>query len=244
MFFFHGFGLSGKIFYELEEFFQEEYTIYNFDLPFHGQTRWRPGEEQISAEFWEELLERFCREKAITSFSLLAYSIGARLAWASVLSFPGRVKEVMVIAPDGIKNSIWYSFATQSSPSRKVFKMLMSRGSGIHPFLKAGRFLRLVPRTTARFAESQLVTAEQRERVYYTWVTFRNLKADIAKLSSVINEYHIPLTIYLGTKDRIITSSTIQPLVEKLEQKNVVLLEAGHSNLVGKVAEYLKKEKR
>lgn len=239
LFCFHGFGLSGKIFYEIEEFFSENYTIYNFELPFHGQSKWREGEEPITIDFWKEWLSAFCNEKNIATFSLFGYSIGCRLVWASILAFPERVKGAIVIAPDGIKNSLWYTFATNTAFTRAIFKRSLLQNY-IDRILKLGRFFKLAPKILIRFAESQLQTEEQRKRVYYTWVTFRKLKADNSKLAKIINEQEIDLTIYLGAQDKIITYEVIRPLTEKLSRKNVITLPSGHSNLVGAVATYLK----
>jgi pimeloyl-ACP methyl ester carboxylesterase len=239
IFFFHGFGLTGLIFEELEKVLPTEYIVYNFDLPHHGKTQWKEGEEPITHEFWKELIEAFCKENRIQAFSLLGYSIGARLVWSTALSFPDRVKEIIVMAPDGIKNSLWYSMATGSSFSRMIFKKMLLKNY-IQNFLKIGQFFHLAPKITVRFAESQLVTAEQRSRVYYTWVIFRKLIVVPEILGARINQHHIPLTIYLGAQDRIITFTTIESLTNKLKQKNVITLQAGHSNLISKVVEYLK----
>lgn len=239
IFFFHGFGLSGQIFEELENVLPSEYIVYNFDLPYHGKTQWRAGEEPISQEFWEGLMDAFCKEKNIHTFSLLGYSIGARIVWSMAISFPNRIKEVIVIAPDGIRSSIWYTAATHTSLSRIIFKKMLLNNY-VQIFLKISQFLRLAPKITVRFAEGQLATEEQRKRVYYTWIIFRKLKSDKEKLASVLNQFEIPLTIYLGAQDKIIMYRTIEPLVKHLKQKNVITLQAGHSNLIHKVVEYLK----
>lgn len=238
LFCFHGFGLSGKIFYELEEYFAERCTIYNFEIPFHGESKWRKGEEPITIEFWKEWLGAFCSEKNIHTFSLLGYSIGCRLVWASIQAFPERVNLATAIAPDGIRNSLWYTLATNTMLTRAIFKRSLLKNY-IDTLLKLGRFLQLAPKMLIRFAESQLQTEEQRTRVYYTWVTFRKLKADNARLAKIINEQNIDLTIYLGAQDRIITYEVVYPLLEKLERKNWITLPSGHSNLVAAVAAYM-----
>jgi pimeloyl-ACP methyl ester carboxylesterase len=240
IFLFHGFGLSGKIFFELEEVFSSQYTLYNFDLPFHGQSHWQ-GEAPITEIFWKNFLEEFCRQKNIEKFSLLGYSIGCRLLWASVNSCPAKIEEVIAIAPDGIKSSFWYRLATSSAVSRFLFKTTLFKNY-IPAILTIGKFLHLAPKITVRFAESQLMTAEQRDRVYYTWINFRELKVHEIKTSAMINLYRIKVSIYLGEQDKIITAKTIEPLVQKLENKNVITLQAGHSNLVGKLVEYLRSD--
>jgi pimeloyl-ACP methyl ester carboxylesterase len=241
IFLFHGFGLNGEIFYELEKVLAKEYTLYNFDLFFHGKSEWKAGVEPMSEEFWTELMIQFLKELNISSFSLLGYSIGAKLVWSTAKNISDKVKEIIVIAPDGITSNTWYTLATRTAFDRAVFKTLLFNEKIISAFLKIGRWLRIVPSITIRFAESQLGTEEQRKRVYQTWLVFRKLKSDIKKLTFEINKNKIDLTIYLGVHDKIVTYKIVKPLVEKVIRKNIITLHAGHSNLILAVKNYLSK---
>ena len=239
LFCFHGFGFTGALFYPFEELFSEEYTIYNFDLFFHGKSTWSFGEIPIEEEFWAKLITEFCKENTIVTFSLLAYSIGARPVWSITNKIPEKVKGIIAIAPDGITNSLWYRLATGTIFSRYLFKILLSSKIYINIFLTIGMFLKIMPEVTVRYARSQLRTKEQRNRVYLTWVVYRKLKSNHKLLSENINNYAIPLTIYLGEYDKIIRYSLLKPLLEKVKTKTIITLKAGHLNLLKKVQEYL-----
>jgi pimeloyl-ACP methyl ester carboxylesterase len=241
IFLFHGFGLNGEIFYELEKVLAEEYTVYNFDLFFHGKSEWKAGVESMSEKFWAELMTEFVREQTISSFSLLGYSIGAKLVWCTVKQLPDKVKEIIVIAPDGITSNTWYKLATRTAFDRAIFKTLLFNEKIIFTFIKIGRWLRFVPPITIRFAESQLGSEEQRKRVYQTWLVYRELRCDNTKLAFEINKNKIVLTIYLGVHDKIITYEIVKPLAEKIITKNIITLQAGHSNLITAVKNYLSK---
>ena len=236
LFCFHGFGLDGSYFYELEKHLATDYTIYNFDLFFHGKSEWKDGDKRITKEFLAALIGEFNKEKNISTFSLLGYSIGARLVWTIVEAFPDKVKEITVAAPDGITTRFWYGIATGSVITRNIFRLLLSHKRNSSILFSIGKFFHLAPSLVLRFAESQLQTPEQRNRVYKTWVTFRKLKADPKALAEQINHYNIQLTIYLGKHDKIITYKNVKPLVEKVEKKKVITLEAGHSNLIQKIS--------
>jgi len=97
----------------------------------------------------------------------------------------------------------------------------------------------LAPTIAIRFAEGQLATATQRERAYYTWVVYRKLKADNKIVAKIINENSIPFTLYFGKLDKIITEKKVKPLVDLIDKASVVMLEAGHSNLISGVKEFL-----
>ncbi|HSZ24105.1 MAG TPA: alpha/beta hydrolase [Cytophagaceae bacterium] len=242
LFCFHGFGQTGEIFYELEKEWQNKYTIYSFDLFFHGKSEWRAGEKAISDSFLGALIREFRVEKKISSFSLLGYSIGSKLAWSIVKQFPDKVKEIIVIAPDGITDSIWYRLATRSLIGSVVFKIVTStkKISGI--LFAFGKILKILPPAVVKFAKSQLVTEEQRKQVYYTWIVLRKLKIEPQIIAGLINKNKIETTFYLGRYDKIIRYETIKPLAEKIEQKNIIILPSGHTGLVAEVKNYLSKK--
>jgi surfactin synthase thioesterase subunit len=50
--------------------------------------------------------------------------------------------------------------------------------------------------------------------------------------------------MFLGIHDKIITEKNMNMLLHKLNQYDVHLLEAGHSNLIKAVVEFLKKKKK
>jgi pimeloyl-ACP methyl ester carboxylesterase len=236
---FHGYGHNEESFSELEKILLTKYTFYSFDLFFHGKSEWKTSKEPLSDKIWSEIISAFLKEKNISNFSLLGYSIGARPIWSIVQSFADKIKEVIVIAPDGLFTNTWYGLATRSKLSRALFKFLLSKYQYIDSLIKIGSLIKIVPPVTARFAEGQLRTEEQRKRVYNTWVVYRKLKAH-RKLSSEINRKSIPLTIYLGRHDKIITYKKMESFLRSVDKKDIITLEAGHSNLTAAVVNYLK----
>ena len=217
LFCFHGFGFTGTLFYPLETIIPAEYTIYNFDLFFHGKSTWDYGDTPIEETFWAELISAFCTENKIQKFSLIAYSIGARPVWSLMNKLPNKITEIIAIAPDGITNSFWYTLATGTKLTRLLFKKLLTNKIYITTFLNIGMYLKIMPAVTVRFAKSQLRTKEQRERVYLTWVTFRKLKSDNSLLAKNSNKLPFPITIYLGQYDKIIKYKMVKPLAEKIK---------------------------
>lgn len=236
---FHGFGFTGESFFELEKKISTEYTLYNFDLFFHGKSEWKNKNNPISTVFLTTLIGEFNKEKNISTFSLLGYSIGAKFVWTITNSFPDKVIEIIVLAPDGISTQFWYRLATGSAITRSLFRLFLSHKKYSTFFLKTMRFLKLAPPAALRFVESQLQAKEQRDRVYETWVVFRKLKVDCTHLANKINQKNISVTIYLGGQDKIIMSQSIRTLTEKINKKEVIVLEAGHSDLISKMVDYI-----
>ena len=237
---FHGFGQTSSHFHELEEVLKDEYKIYNFDLFYHGQSFWHQKDTPVSKEHWALLIGRFLKEKNVDRFSLMGFSMGAKFVLSVFESFPDKVEKIILIAPDGIKTSFWYNLATYPVGVRSFFRRIILRPGLYFSIVKFLRFFRIVDAGVLRFANTQMVTKEQRRRVYYSWIVFKELKFDMNKIAALVIRHHVKLEMFLGIHDKVITGKNMNILLHKLNQYDMHLLESGHSNLIKAVAAFLK----
>lgn len=238
---FHGFGLSLDDFYPIEETLKNEYTFYNFDLFFHGKSFWPREERLLDKRTWKEIINYFLNKEDIhSSFSLLGFSMGGKFALATLEAFSKRIDKIILMAPDGIKTSFWYSFATYPGWTRNLFKAFIDRPKLYYSLIKYFHFFRVLDKGILRFAQSQMRTKVQREQVYFSWVVFRELKFDMEKIAQIINKNKILLELFLGKHDKIITEKNMQRLLKKLDKFELHVLNSGHSNLIHAVADYYK----
>ena len=56
---FHGYGENSGVFKKIGEVLTEQYTIYSFDLFFHGKSKWPFGSKALEKKFWLEIIENF-----------------------------------------------------------------------------------------------------------------------------------------------------------------------------------------
>ena len=100
--------------------------------------------------------------------------------------------------------------------------------------------LKLVNRGVSRFAKSQMNSQQKRDKVYYTWLCLREMDVDKSKLKRNLEEYRVPLEVYLGKEDKIITENQFGSFTNlpQIDCK-VILLPTEHSDLIAKTAEYL-----
>ncbi|MBA4055299.1 MAG: alpha/beta hydrolase, partial [Marivirga sp.] len=122
---FHGFGQDHKVFRELTESLSGIYTIYLFDLYFHGKSEWGYDELPLEKEHWKDTIQQFLNENEIEKFCLAGFSLGGKFVLSTLESFPSKTEEVFLLAPDGIKTSSWYSLATYPIIFRKIFKSMI-----------------------------------------------------------------------------------------------------------------------
>lgn len=229
---FHGFGQDHRAFQSLASNIPEDYTLYFFDLFFHGESTWGYGEQPLTPSFWHELFAAFLEQHAIGRFSLAGFSIGARFALASFTCCPDRVDNLLLLAPDGIGNRFWYWLATYPWLTRKFFKSMILHPGRFRSVAFALREVGLLNKRLLRFAESQMNTAERRERVYYSWVVFRKLNWSARYLAARFREYQTRVIIGLGAQDVVIGPRQIRQLTHQLPSITVINIPGGHHQLI------------
>jgi pimeloyl-ACP methyl ester carboxylesterase len=237
---FHGFGQDKEVFSDLSEALSNNYRFYIFDLFFHGKSEWNDGEQPLEKEFWKEIINQLIVTNNIKTFSVLGFSMGGKFALTTLEMFPLQVKEIFLLAPDGIKTSTWYSLATYPVALRGIFKSMILKPKRFNLITSFCYKLGLVDKGIIRFAESQMNTEEKRKQVYYSWVVFRHLKFSMSKMAAIINSNNISTTIVVGKFDKIITAKNMNKLAGKLQTCKVEVLETGHNGLIRKWAESIK----
>lgn len=229
---FHGFGQHKQIFDELSSELESCYTLYSFDLFFHGASSWNHGEQALEKETWRAILQQFLGENKIGKFSLLGFSLGGKFVLATLELFPEKIERIFLLAPDGIKTNIWYSLATYPLLLRQFFKGMILRPNRLNQIATFLQYFHLADKGLIRFAQSQMDTQTKRERVYYSWVVFRHLNFDSQRIAQVINNHSIKLTLLAGRYDKIITPENMNRLLHFVKDYQLEILETGHNGVI------------
>lgn len=238
---FHGFGQHHRAFASLTETLATDYTLYAFDLFFHGNSQWNEDEQPLEKEMWKEIMVNFLHEHRINRFSVLGFSLGGKFALATLELFPAQVEHIFLLAPDGVKTSFWYSLATYPLLLREFFKSMILKPGRLHAITSTLHGLHLVDNGLLRFAESQMETQEKRERVYYSWVVFRHLQFDMKNIADLIISHAIKLIMIVGKHDKIITTQNMQRLLRHLQDYQLEILDTGHNGVIAGSIPVLKK---
>lgn len=241
---FHGYGQSSAYYLPMEQALGAEYTLYAFDLFFHGQSHLHKHDSPLTKEFLVALVEDFLAQKGIAHFSLMGFSMGGKFALTLVEHMPQRVRELFLIAPDGIKTSFWYNIATYPGWLQQLFKRTVIKPEFFFRLLRVLDKYSLVHKSMLRFAHFQMDSTPKRLRVYRSWIGFRDLNFDIRRIVGLLNKYKTPVVMFLGEYDQIISPKRVAVFVDALEKGELVILKAGHSHLLQEVAELLHRKPR
>ncbi len=240
---FHGFGQSAAHFEPFANQLGATYTIYAFDVFFHGNSKWHDEHTTLSKSKLKTYIDAFLEKENVSNFVVCGYSMGGKFALACLELYPQRIKQIILIAPDGIKTSFWYSLATYPQFFRKLFKQTIKKPATFNKITKWVQRLGLLDKSILKFARSQMNTEANRRRVYMSWIVFRELHFDLNRIAAVLNEQKIPIIMITGSYDKIIISDNMMRLLKHVENHRNIVLETGHNKLIAESADFLAKNK-
>ncbi len=236
---FHGIGQDGTAcFSAVEKSLGEHYTIYAFDLPFHGQNSDVPF-EVISKTAWKESIQSLLNQNHITRFDITGFSIGGRFALATLEAFPENIDNAFLIAPDGVSEHPMYTLATRVPPARWIYCWLMRHPGVFFPGVQIARTLQLASKSLVRFTQQVLNTPEKRQTIYRSWIAFRDLRFDIPALVKTANANQVTIYLFAGVYDSLLKPKAVRKLAQLLPQNQYIALKSGHTRLVEHAAAWI-----
>ena len=235
---FHGLGQNRKFFEEWSEILGDIFTIYAFDLFYHGESVREPG--KLSKEELADYLNEFLQKEKIDTFSCLGYSLGGRFAISTALSFPKRIQKLILIAPDGIFLTIWFKLAT-TPIIRYLFKLIMVHPELLERLVRWNDRVKVINKYMADFIRKEMGNAENRKRVYVSWNHFKTLGYKRKVLIRDFNKHTFKRKIVLGSKDYVIKPKGIIPILNKMTGFDISIIEKKHHQLLDvEVAQLIK----
>lgn len=240
---FHGYGQSSSYYLPMERALGKDYTIYSFDLFFHGGSTLHRDHTPLTKEFLQEMITQFLPRYGIERFSVMGFSMGGKFALTLVERFASHLDELYLVAPDGIRTSFWYNIATYPGWLQQLFKRTVLKPAAFFGLLNVLNRYNLIHKSLIRFARYQMDSTEKRLRVYRSWIGLRELSFDIRHIVKLLNQHQVQVTMFLGEYDEVISPKRVGVFVKALDKGEVVILKTGHSHLLYNLAEVLHKRK-
>ncbi|MBC7914564.1 MAG: alpha/beta hydrolase [Pyrinomonadaceae bacterium] len=244
---FHGFGMKGTQFSVLEPAFAERYTIYSFDLFFHGQTKLldeslgviRKG--MSSSEFAGGIAE-FIKKMGFIKVSLLSYSMGALMAFSIIESIPQYVNKAFFIAPDGIRPNKILQFGSRNRIMNRIFYKLVYSPKTVQLILNSLLKYRYIDDSLHRILQGEFGTVETRLTCYQAITYHASLRFNKNKLAAIINRNCIKTYFYFGETDRLFPPSIGREFTAILENTSLNILNTGHELVNKDLSEFINRQ--
>jgi pimeloyl-ACP methyl ester carboxylesterase len=202
----HGFGRTSADFHVLESVLGDRFTIYAFDLHFHGMSPGYPERADTPflpseiAGFFAAFLDSVGAGRA----TLLGYSLGGRLALSLVERIPERFNQLFLAAPDGLKTRPWYRGLAASRMGRWAYKRFVKHPQRVHFVMDALRALRLMNERMHRFLKGQTDSRAKRQLVHDVWLSYRRIEPDLTVVARKAESLGLRIHLYFGAHDRVI----------------------------------------
>ena len=230
---FHGFGMKGTQFSVLEPAFAERYTIYSFDLFFHGQTKLfdeslgviRRG--MSSSEFASYIAE-FIKKMGFLKVSLLSYSMGSLMAFSIIENLTQYVEYAFFIAPDGIRPNKLLQFGSRNRIMNRIFYKLVYSHKTVQTILNSLLRYRYIDDSLHRILQGEFGTVETRLTCYQAITYHASLRFNKNMLAAIINRNGIKTYFYFGETDRLFPPSIGLEFTAMLENTSLNILNTGH----------------
>lgn len=232
----HGYGEDGTSFSFLEEVIGKDFTFYAIDFPFHGETIWQENEPFTSNDVIT-IFNKIDTQKN-EKFSLLAYSMGGRVAMYLMQIIPDKIEDVVLVAPDGLHVNFWYFISTRTRIGNKLFKNAMQHPKLFFGVLNFGSSTKLVNKSIIKFVHHFLDDATEREMLYKRWTAMQKFKPHLATIKKIAVEKNIQLRFLFGEYDRIILSKRAG-IFSNTKNIHIQTIEAGHLLMKEKYTSYI-----
>lgn len=229
---FYGFNQGDLVFQQYARTLEDGHQLYCIDLFYHGRSIWPYGQKALSKALWKEIFLGFMTHEGIQAFSMIGFSMGAKVLLATLEAFPKAVKSVTMIAPDGIRLNPWYKLATTLPPLTSIFRYMINHPSLFYKLISLLERLHLGDKSLLRFAKSQMKTKALRSKVFHSWMVYRSLSFSSSSLADIINQQKIPTTIILGDADKVIKYKHVKVLLDKIVHYDLRIIPANHYNLL------------
>lgn len=237
---FHGIGQDGiSCFQPFANHLGDHYTIYAFDLFFHGKSADLEHIDLVTKDVWAQTMNTFLTKENISRFDVAGFSMGGRFALATLETFSDRINKAFLIAPDGVSEHPLYTLASRFAPTRYLFRWLMHNPNLLFKTAAILQKAGIIHSSLHRFTLQVLNTPEKRYSIYNSWVAFRRLHYDITLLYETARSSHVDLHLFIGKYDKLLKAKNVKELSKLLPADKSILLQSGHAKLVEKAADYL-----
>ncbi len=241
---FPGHGRGGEDFLVFEPAFGTIFTFYAVNLFHHGGSTFpshrvtdAPLEKDEMSAFFQALLD----EEGIRTATLMGYSLGGKIALSLLESLPDRFPNAYFFATDGLKTSIFYTFASRTRLGRSLYRLFIDHPGPLIGTIHFLRAIGILSEKMRKFLLFHLESRKERQFVYDVWSTFRNIRPDLASIRHSMDHYGLELHFFFGRYDPVIKPHLAKRLLSESEyQKQVHVLQAGHELLDERAVKALK----
>lgn len=235
---FHGFSQEATYFDSLHEPLSGKTRVWALDMPGHGRTNWPAGRPCRPRDLIR-LLEAIRTRAEGAELSVLGFSMGGRYAMLIGQTAAGMLRSLHLAAPEGLSPNWAQKFSTETAIGRYLIRRQIDRPGFILQPVSLMERTGLLSRKMADFARANIGSRELRIQLREAWSAMHGLRPDHRQLAQAVKQYQLPVQLYAGSRDPLITVDRAQALVNKLPGAQLQVMDRGHFLIGREFAELL-----
>ena len=226
---FHGYDQTGKDFRYFEDVLTAHFTVIAIDFFWHGRSEWRETED-FTEDDMKNIVSGIAGQEHIVvrKFSVCSYSMGARMAWALVRTFPDRIEHFILLSPPTFSFNRFLNFTTNTFFGLRLFRYFLHNNKRLTGWVKILNTLKILNRPVYIFTSKFIVSAERLEKVYKTWYSQRKLRTDFGTFAKLINGYQIHVVLIAGKNDAIAPPQKMIRYIRKMKNRKIFIIRKKH----------------
>lgn len=226
---FHGYGQTGEQFGYFEDVLGQRFTIIAIDFFWHGQSSWNEKEDFTDLHM-KEIVDGIAAQEDLHAkrFSVISFSMGARLARALVRNYAPRIDYFIMLSPPTFAFNRFLNFTTNNTLGLKAFTYFVQTPGALLNWVNKLHQLKILNRSVYVFTSKFVGKQERIEKVFKTWFAQRKLKTNFSKFGQLLNHHAIQVILIVGKNDHITPPHQMIKFVRKLKNRRVFILQKKH----------------
>lgn len=174
------------------------------------------------------------------NFTLLAFSMGARLALKLFEHFPDAINRLVLLAPDGLKMNRWYWLATQTVPGNRLFAYTMKNPGWFFRLMHFAAWMKLANSSIYKFTQQHINNPVVRKALFDRWTCMKKFTPSLVLIKKYIMQKKIPVRLLYGAHDRMIMPERGRKFMHGIETYcTLQVIDSGHQVLHEKNAKHI-----
>lgn len=230
---FHGYGMDGNQFSILSSLYPK-YQIVAFHLPFHV----RNSTDHEWIKNVSKQIESLLAATSIHGFSLLGYSIGAKIALQFASIYHTQINHIFLFAPFGIEKHIGIQFISSVS-GQHLFKFLNNTSLPI-ALMKLTKWMGIIDSELFGIVKFELSTKQKSEKLRKSLGMVGKIQVDIKNIIEKLNDRKSEIIVVYGKHDLLFPFEKRNTnLLKKILNLQVLIVNEGHWMITKKLDKLL-----
>jgi pimeloyl-ACP methyl ester carboxylesterase len=240
VFAFHGFARPLEDFIPLVALWPKDYAFISVHLPHHGKSgpdlRLLPLDAAIEPKELLHILAEIAKNEGLKSdsFDLIGYSIGGRIALSLIEFAPKKCNRVLLLAPDGLKQSPFYGITVHTRLGKVLWFAIDRHSEAVLKWSDRLLRFKLISPHLQSFIAFHLSSHAMRLMVWNGWRTHRLCWPSHKQIATAFKSAKGPIDLCFGNRDRIIPIKNgllLKKLTRSLPHINFHNVPTGHGML-------------